>query len=110
LPSSVISFGEVFFGTGVIVIGGHCFVLLLQNLKRLQYRKEVAFFVIAIILLAVSCGKITWGFSSRYTAQSIPLLMGLGSYFYTNSNWNIVRIIVGVTIGLLSITFHYLGM
>ena len=109
-PHPVITFGERFFGASVILLGGYCLVLLFTNLKDLKYKREVAFFVAAIILLAIASGKITWGFSSRYTSQSIPLMLGLGSYFYRNSHWNAVRILIGVSLGLLSVTFQYLDL
>ena len=108
-PSQVIIFGEYFFGAAVVLAGVAFTILMIQSLKYLKYKKEVVFAVAAIILLAISCGKITWGFSSRYTSQAIPLLLVLGSYYYKNSNWNILRILVGVTLGLASITFLYLG-
>ncbi|MBC7912962.1 MAG: hypothetical protein H7Y07_02465 [Pyrinomonadaceae bacterium] len=108
-PAPLIAFGEYFFGAAVVTAGVAFIILMLQTLKHFQYKKEVVFAVAAIILLAISCGKITWGFSSRYASQAIPLLLILGSCFYRKTNWNIARIAVGITIGLVSITFLYLG-
>lgn len=71
--------------------------------------KEVVFFLLsATTLIGLSCIKITYGFSSRYAAQSLPLLIILGSYFYKPNRLNPVRILIGISIAILSlITYYY---
>jgi hypothetical protein len=96
-------------GSGIILFGLYFLINSLMHLKERYEQKEFSFFMIALLLMAFSCSKITWGFSSRYAAQAIPLLVITGSYFYTSSKWNIARIIVGIAIGVVSLVSYFIG-
>jgi hypothetical protein len=91
------------------------FIITLLFIRTFYYNaiifreKEVVFFLLsATTLIGLSCIKITYGFSSRYAAQSLPLLIIIGSYFYKPHWFNNVRIAVGIIISILSlITYYY---
>jgi hypothetical protein len=91
------------------------FIITLLFIRTFYYNaiifreKEVVFFLLsATMLIGLSCIKITYGFSSRYAAQSLPLLIIIGSYFYKPHWFNNIRIIVGIIISILSlITYYY---
>ena len=95
---SIVIFSSLYFG-----------VCLYQQLQRLQYRKEMIFFAAICLVLAVSCGKITTGFSSMYAAQAISPLILLGSFFYRQSKYNLVRIAFGIITGSLSLVSYFIG-
>lgn len=96
-------------GSGIILFGLYFLVNSLLHLKERYQQKEFFFFMIALLLMAFSCSKITWGFSSRYAAQAIPLLVITGSYFYKSSKLNIIRIIAGIAIGIISLVSYFIG-
>jgi hypothetical protein len=98
-----------FLGTGIILLALYFFVNCILHLITNRHEKQLCFFIVALLLIAFSCTKITWGFSSRYAAQAIPLLVFTGSYFYKQSNWNYLRIIAGVAIGTTSLISYFLN-
>jgi hypothetical protein len=65
------------------------------------------FFTASCLLVAAACVKITWGFSSRYAAQAVPLLVMMGSYTYRNSKHKMAHLLLGMVIGFICI-FSYL--
>jgi hypothetical protein len=96
-------------GSSIILFALHFLVNCFMHIAKQQLSKEFSFFIIALLLMAFSCSKITWGFSSRYAAQAIPLLIITGSYFYKPSKINVVRIIVGIAIGIISLISYFIG-
>ncbi|MEO5682941.1 MAG: hypothetical protein ABIQ88_09880 [Chitinophagaceae bacterium] len=90
-------------GGAVIFLGLYFWVCMYRQLRHARYPKEMLFFALALLLIAISCTKITWGYSSRYAAQAIPLLVLLGSLFYRRSKFNTIRIALGAAAGLLSL-------
>jgi hypothetical protein len=93
-------------GTAVILLSLY-FIVCLYIQCTMHYRKEVLFLALALLLMAAACAKITWGYSSRYAGQAIPLLILLGSFFYRNSKYNSVRIIIGMLTGLISLVSYF---
>jgi len=94
-------------GSAVIFSSLYFGACLYRQLQRFQYRKEMTFFAAACLVLAVSCGKITTGFSSMYAAQAIPPLVLLGSFFYRPSKYNPLGIALGMITGLLSLASYF---
>jgi membrane-bound ClpP family serine protease len=99
---SFLDIAEVLFGAGLLVMGIYFLFNLLRQLHRTNYQRELTFFAASIVLIAISCVKITWGFSSRYPAQVIPLLVILCAYFYKRDSRNVYRVAIGVMLGLVS--------
>jgi hypothetical protein len=90
------------------------FIFSLLFLRTFYYNaiiykeKEIVFFLfLAVILIGVSCLKITYGFSSRYAAQALPFIAILGSYFYSHNKTNALRIILSTAISALSLLTYY---
>lgn len=100
---------EILFGAALPLLGFYFLATLYHQLQRAAFKKDLVFYSAAMILIALSCVKITWGFSSRYAAQAIPLLILTGSYFYTPSKYNIIRIAAGLILGLLSVLSYFLS-
>jgi hypothetical protein len=98
---------SVLCGSAVVVLSLYFLLCMYNNLQQRQYPKELLFFTAACLLVAAACVKITWGFSSRYAAQAVPLLVLMGSYTYRNSKYNMVGLLLGVIIGFICI-FSYL--
>lgn len=96
-------------GSVVMLLSVYFIACLYVQLQRLQFQKEMVFFALALLLIAASCIKITWGYSSRYAGQGIPLLLLLGSCFYRPSRYNAVRIVLGMAIGLVSLVSYFLN-
>ncbi|MBS1565272.1 MAG: hypothetical protein JST39_12840, partial [Bacteroidetes bacterium] len=85
------------------------FFFMVSAARRLFDKKRqpesIAFFL-ALLAIALACIKITWGFSSRYAAQAIPLLLLLGGYFREQSPWRIPRVLAGIALGLVSLLMY----
>jgi len=96
-------------GSVAIFMGLYFMICLYNNLRQMHYPKELVFFTGASLLVAAACVKITWGFSSRYAAQAVPLLVLIGSFTYKNSKYNLVRILIGMLIGLMSLFTYFTG-
>lgn len=96
-------------GSAVIFSGLLFLVCLYRQAKQLQFRKEIMFSSAVIVLIAVACIKITWGFSSRYPGQAMPALILLAGFFYRPSAYNILRIVLGMIIGLVSVAFYFIS-
>lgn len=102
IPSQYIPVAEVLCGAALVLLALFFFTALLRQLHKNAYPKELVFYSVAALLIAVSCMKITWGFSSRYAAQAIPMLIPIGAYFFKRNNTNVYRIAAGVILGLIS--------
>lgn len=100
---------EILFGAVMPLVGFYFLATLYYQLQRAAFKRELLFYSAAMILIALSCVKITWGFSSRYAAQAIPLLVLTGSYFYKPSKYSSIRIATGVILGLLSVVSYFLS-
>lgn len=110
LPSAVfVYFFSVICGSAVIFSCLYFTVCLYQQLNRLQFPKELLFFTVSLLLIAVSCAKITSGFSSLYAGQAITLIVLTGSYFYRNLKYNKAGIIIGSITGLTSLVSYFIG-
>jgi len=104
--SIFIRWAETIFGVGLILGSLYFLITLIQQLKRHRYPNELLFFAAAILLIAVACMKITWGFSSRYPAQALPFLLPMFASFYREKKFNIYRLCLGVFLGLVSIASY----
>ncbi len=100
---------EILFGALIPLISFYFLTTLYYRLQRAAFKRELLFYSAAMILIALSCIKITWGFSSRYAAQAIPLIILTGSYFYKPSKYNSIRISAGIVLGLLSVVSYFLS-
>jgi hypothetical protein len=96
-----------FTGTFVILLSIYFMVCIYRHLITGQYKPESWFFAAALTLIALACIKITWGYSSRYAGQAMPLLLLFGSFFYRRSKYNIVRIAVGVITGIIALVTYF---
>jgi len=87
------------------------YFIVTTGLRVIEKKKqpEVIVFFIALLALAAACIKITWGFSSRYAAQAIPLMLMAGSYFREQAPLKIPRVLAGIAIGLSSLLFYFLS-
>jgi hypothetical protein len=99
-----------FLGSAILLAGLFFLLNSLWHLKNNYQKKEFVFFMVSLLLIAFSCAKITWGFSSRYAAQAVPLIIIIASYFYKpTASYNLIRIAAGVTIGIISILSYFLS-
>lgn len=101
-PPIVSGWAEAIFGVVVFLGGAYFVIALVRQLIQHNFSLELLFFSAAVVLIAVGCMKITWGFSSRYPAQALPFLLPMFAYFYKRSRWNIYRLGTGVLLGLIS--------
>ena len=102
IPAQYLPVAEVLCGAALVLLALFFLTALLRQLHKNAYPKELVFYSVAALLIAISCIKITWGFSSRYAAQAIPMLIPIGAYFFKKSNNNVYRIAAGVILGLIS--------
>ena len=100
---------SILCGSAVIFLGMYFIICVFKNLYNLSFPKELIFFTAASLLVAAACVKITWGFSSRYAAQAIPMLVLAGSFTYKNSKYNLAGLIIGVVLGLMSLFTYFTG-
>lgn len=100
--ASFISGAELICGAVIMVLSVYLLLSIAQRVKE-NYSKELLFFVAATFLIALSCIKITWGYSSRYAAQAIPLIVPLCAVFYRRSKYNVYRLALGIVIGAVSL-------
>ena len=98
---------SLLFGSTAVVLSLYFLCCIYNNLQQQRFSKEFLFFSAACLLIAAACVKITWGFSSRYAAQAVPLLVLMGSYTYRRSKYNMAGVLLGVIIGVICI-FSYL--
>jgi hypothetical protein len=101
---------SILCGSAVIFLGLYFTFCVYKNLQAMQYPKELVFFTASLLLVAAACIKITWGFSSRYAAQAIPLIVLTGSYTYKNSKYNPAGIVIGILTGLMSLFTYFTGV
>ncbi len=109
IPAEYIQIAEVLCGTGVILLAIYFISALFWQLHKKVYPKELLFYSFAMLLIAISCLKITWGFSSRYAAQALPMLIPVGAYFFKRNNSSVYRIIAGVVLGLMSFATYIIA-
>jgi hypothetical protein len=109
IPAKYIQTTEVLCGTGLVLLGMYFITTLLRQLHKKAYPKELVFYSFASLLIAISCMKITWGFSSRYAAQAIPMLIPIGAYFFKRNNTSVYRIMAGVILGLISFASYVIA-
>jgi hypothetical protein len=107
---TVVTWAETIFGGGVVLGSVYFIVTLIRQLINHRYTPELLFFAAAILLIAVACIKITWGFSSRYPAQALPFLVPMFAYFYKQNKFNSVRLGLGVLLGLISFASYIILM
>jgi hypothetical protein len=96
-------------GSVIILFAFYFLINSIKHLAKRYLQRDFFFFMITLLLMAFSCSKITWGFSSRYAAQAIPLLVITASYFYRPSKLNIIRITAGIIIGIISLIAYIVG-
>ena len=110
LPGAVlIQLAANTIGAGLILLSLYFVVTVTRWLAARKKQPEAAVFFVALLALAFACIKITWGFSSRYAAQAIPLMILAGSYFREHAPLKIPRVLAGIVIGLASLLFYFLS-
>ncbi len=100
---------SLIFGAFIILSSLYLMYSLYQQLRKQLFPTMLLFYVFSITLIAISCVKITWGFSSRYPAQAIPLLVPIAAYFYKRHRYNLIRIIVAIGLGITSLLSYLLS-
>ncbi|MBD0353279.1 MAG: hypothetical protein ICV65_19215 [Flavisolibacter sp.] len=106
VPSEYLDLVYAFFSAFFELIGIFFLITLYQQLRKNIFQRELLFFSVAALLIALSCMKITFQFSSRYAAQATPLLIPICSFFYKRYSSNFYRMAAGVIIGLIAYTFY----
>lgn len=94
---------EIFCGTLLIVFALYLLLSLTIHIVRSHFDKHLLFFCVALLMVAISCIKITYGFSSRYAAQAIPMIIPIAALFYKSGKYAWLRAGLGVILGLLSL-------
>ncbi len=103
----LVSEAEIHVGSILCLLGMVFLITLTRRVIKFGYNKQLYFLSIALLALAFSCVKITWGFTSRYAAQAIPLIIPVAGYFFHRDRYFTVRIAAGILAGLLSLFFYF---
>jgi len=85
-------------------------LFVVSSAKNLYSRRDDPiwlFFCVAMLLLVVSPGKIVHQYSSRYTAMASETMILVSDPFVVTTPWRIIRIAIGMFIGLLSLLTYY---
>lgn len=98
---------SVLIGTGLLLFTLYFLITLFKRMISDSSSTLLLFYGTAIVFLGLTCIKITWGFSSRYTAQAIPLLIPFSAYFYKPNSWFYLSI--GILIGVSSLLSYMLS-
>jgi hypothetical protein len=98
----VAEWGETIFGAGLLLASLYFMLALIRQLIKNKFSPALLFFAASIVLIAIACMKITWGFSSRYPAQALPFLIPMFAYFFREHKLNIYRLGIGALLGLIS--------
>jgi hypothetical protein len=104
-----VQFSANAIGAGLLLFSLYFIVTIGRWAIEKKRQPETLVFFIAMLALAFTCIKITSGFSSRYAAQALPLMVLAGSYFREHAPLPIPRVLAGITIGLTSLLFYFLG-
>jgi hypothetical protein len=102
-PPIVAIWAGTICGAGIILGGLYFMLTLIRQLIRNKFSPALLFFAVSIILISISCIKITWGFSSRYPAQALPFLVPMFAYFHRENKFNSYRLGIGALLGLISL-------
>jgi len=65
------------------------------------------FFCVSMVLLIASSGKIVHQYSSRYTAMASGMMILASDSFAPPTLWRVLRIALGMLIGLSSLLSYY---
>src|SRR5699024_9834607 len=87
----------------LILLAALLVISLAVRIYQSRFNRILLFYVVALLMVALSCIKITYGFSSRYAAQAIPLMIPLAAFFYQAGKTSCLRAAAGVVLGLLSL-------
>jgi len=109
LSSQHIDFAEKFAGSLLAVTGIYFMIIVFRRLRDTGFKKELLFYAVALLAIAISCIKLTHGFSSRYAAQAIPLLIPFSVYFNKNNPYSYLRLSIGVLTGSLSLVMYFIS-
>lgn len=109
ISAKYIYVAEVLFGAAIVLLAIYFITALFRHLQNKAYPKELVFYSFALLLIAISCMKITWGFSSRYATPAIPMLIPMGAYFFKKNNSSVYRMIAGVLLGLISFASYIIA-
>ncbi|MHA4847342.1 hypothetical protein ACX0G7_24470 [Flavitalea antarctica] len=101
-PPIIAVMAETVCGAILFLAGLYFILTLIRQLIKNKFAPALLFFAVSLILIAISCIKITWGFSSRYPAQALPFMVPMFAYFYREHKFNTYRLGIGGLIGLIS--------
>ncbi len=93
-------------GASLAFIAAYFLFTLGKHVINSNLQKYFLFYALGTVLVAFSCCKITWGFSSRYAAQAIPLLIPMAAYFRQSALHASNNFIIGIIIGLASLVSY----
>jgi hypothetical protein len=101
-PPTLAVWAESICGAGLFLGSLYFMLTLIRQLIRNKFSPALLFFTASILLIAIACIKITWGFSSRYPAQALPFLIPMFAYFHREHKFNSYRLGIGGLLGLIS--------
>ena len=107
MPSHLIQVAELFFGWIFICISVYFLYKLLKTAVVYKGNTQLIFFIASTLLICAASLKITWGFSSRYSALAAPLMVLIASFYYRRNRINYLLIVAAIIMGLISLYFYY---
>lgn len=106
LPDRMLPFAEQVFGSISLWVAS--FFLYKVSIPIIRNpNPQILFIMASLILLCVASAKITWGFSSRYAAQAVPLIILGTAYFYKHYRHHYLWLIPVIILGLISVINYY---
>jgi hypothetical protein len=78
-----------------------------KNLYVRRFDPIWLFFSVSMLLLVASPGKVVHQYSSRYTAMAGAMMILASEPFTTSNQWRILRIALGMLVGLASLLSYY---
>ena len=104
---------EPLYARGVgSIVAGVAVVFLIASLKNLRDRRHDAVwvaYVLAMLLLVISAGKVTHQYSSRYTGLAVPFMIFAAAPYQTYSGAHLVVLAAGAIVGLASLVSYFAG-
>lgn len=105
-PEALLPVFEHIFGSISLWVA----IYFLYKISRPLFRNtdfQILFILASMILLCVASAKITWGFSSRYAAQAVPLIILGTAYFYKFHRRHYLWLVPAIMFGLVAIVNYY---
>ena len=107
LPFGLSSIIPRLAGSAMIALAVLFVIGIAKNIEDRLSEPMWLFFCLSMLLLVAAPGKIVHQYSSRYTAMASAMIILASDPFTTVSKWRVVRISLGMSLGLASLLSYY---